>query len=145
MKKEDSLTVSRQVASRDILVHEAAPCMRRSENTSNQLLVLLGDDAVRGILTATDRSPMSAQMLDQRCDASLTTIYRRLEDLLEHQLLQVETAVRPDGNHYKLYEANLDHLNVTLSDGDFDVELAKRDDAPDRFRGIWDAMQGRER
>ncbi|SFL44792.1 Helix-turn-helix domain-containing protein [Halogranum rubrum] len=119
--------------------------MQQGGNTNNQLLTLLGDDAVRGILAATDKEPMSAQMLDEHCDASLTTIYRRLEDLLEHQLLQVETAVRSDGNHYGLYEANLDHLNVTLENGDFDVELARRDDAPDRFRGIWDAMQGREK
>lgn len=113
-----------------------------SERENDRLLALLGDDAVRGILTATDERPMSAQMLDQHCEASLTTIYRRIEALLEHQLLQSHTKVSADGNHYSLYEANVERLDVTLEDGDFDVELTRRDDAPDRFRSIWDSMQG---
>ena len=117
--------------------------MSGCESSNDRLLALLGDEAVRGILTAADEKPMSAQMLDERCDASLTTIYRRIEDLLDQQLLRSHTKVRTDGNHYNLYEANLERLDITLEDGDFDVELTRRNDAPDRFRDIWDSMQVR--
>lgn len=118
--------------------------MSRRENASERLLTLLGDEAVRGILTATDERPMSAQTLDQHCEASLTTIYRRIDDLLDHQLLRSQTEVSEDGNHYNLYEANVENLDITLEEGDFDVELTRRDDAPDRFRNIWDSMQERD-
>lgn len=115
--------------------------MNGTESAENQLLSLLGDETVQRILTATDERSMSAQMLEARCDASLTTIYRRIEELLEHELLQVRTEVQSDGNHYKAYEARLKHLGVNLRDGALDVEVERRNDAPDRFRDIWDAMQ----
>ncbi len=118
--------------------------MRGRENSTDRLLALLGDEAVRIILTETDERPMSAQMLDERCDVSLSTIYRRIEDLLDQRLIRSHTEVRADGNHYDLYESNLEHLDITLEDGDFDVELTRRNDAPDRFRTIWDSMQGRD-
>lgn len=116
--------------------------MSGRESADDRLLALLGDDAVRGILAATDERPMSAQTLERHCEASLTTIYRRVEDLLDHELLQSHTKVSADGNHYELYEANVERLDVTLEDGDFDVELTRRNDAPDSFRDIWDSMQG---
>ncbi|WP_336360302.1 ArsR family transcriptional regulator [Haladaptatus sp. ZSTT2] len=81
-------------------------------------------------------------MLEQSCDASLTTIYRRIEELREFELVRERVNVHPNGNHYKTYEANLEHLGVHLTDGKLDVEVKHRDDGPDRFRGIWDAMQG---
>ena len=130
--------------SKDISIAGLIGSMSGRENSNDRLLALLGDEAVRIILTATDERPMSAQMLDQCCDASLSTIYRRIEDLLDHKLLRSHTKVRADGNHCDLYESNLERLDVTLENGDFDVELTRRNDAPDHFRNIWDSMQERD-
>ena len=140
----ENQTPSVKVTSRDIPPSTVMGTMGGRENSTDRFLAFLGDEAVRIILTETDERPMSAQMLDQRCDASLSTIYRRIEDLLDHQLLRSRTKVRPDGNHYDLYESNLEHLDITLEDGNFDVELTRRNDAPDRFRTIWDSMQERD-
>nr|WP_233341061.1 helix-turn-helix domain-containing protein [Haloprofundus sp. MHR1] len=113
----------------------------RNEQRGSEILALLGDDVSRTILAATDRQPLSAQTLEERCDASLATIYRRIEDLLAHRLLRERTELRSDGNHYKTFEANLEQVDVSLDDGSLAVDVARRDDAPDRFRGIWDSMQ----
>lgn len=116
--------------------------MTGTESPDEQALALLGDDLARAILAATDERPLSAEGLEERCDASLATIYRRVESLLDHGLLVERTDLRSDGNHRREFESNFDRLDVSLNGSEFDVEIARRDDAPDRFRGIWDAMQG---
>ena len=83
----------------------------------------------------------SAQGLEEYCDASLATVYRRIEDLLELGLLREQTEYRSNGNHYKTFESNLEHLAVSLEDGNLEVAVDRCDDAPDRLRMMWDAMQ----
>lgn len=108
---------------------------------TDRIFELLSDDVVKRILTVTDQRAMSAQTLEEYCDASLATVYRRVEELLALGLLSERTEFRSDGNHYKKFESNLEHLAVTLDDGDLTVAVDRRDDAPDRLRMIWDAMQ----
>jgi len=55
---------------------------------------LLEDETVRVILTETSDQPMSASTLEQRCDVSGPTIYRRLERLQACDLVVEQT--RPD-------------------------------------------------
>ncbi|MFC7237281.1 helix-turn-helix domain-containing protein [Saliphagus sp. GCM10025317] len=83
-----------------------------------ELLALLDDEYARAILTKTSVKPMSASTLSDRCDASLPTIYRHLERLREYDLLSEQTELVPDGNHYSVYAARLERLEVTLEDVD---------------------------
>lgn len=115
--------------------------MVETDPRDDRILELLSDDVVKRILTVTDQRATSAQRLDEHCDASLATIYRRIEDLLELGLIRERTEFRADGNHFKKFESNLERLAVSLDDGDLRVAVDRRDDAPDRLRTIWDAMQ----
>lgn len=108
---------------------------------SDRILDVLSDDVAKQILTLTDQRLMSARALDAQCDASLATIYRRIEELLELDLLREQTALQPDGNHYKKFESNLERLSVNLDDGDLEIDVDRRHDPPDRLRTIWDAMR----
>lgn len=114
--------------------------MVETEARNDRILDVVSDDVVKSILTVTDRQAMSAQTLEAHCDASLATVYRRIEELLELGLLRERTELRADGNHYKMFESNLEHLSVRLDDGDLEIDVDRRDDAPDRLRTIWDAM-----
>ncbi|MFC6952945.1 transcriptional regulator [Halorubellus litoreus] len=115
--------------------------MAEIESIDDRILDALSDDVGKRILTMTDRRAMSAHSLEEHCEASLATIYRRIEELLDLGLLREQTCVQSDGNHYRQFESNLEHLAVTLDDGDLHVDVDRRDDAPDHFRTIWDAMQ----
>lgn len=115
--------------------------MVETGSQTDRLFELLSDDVVKSILTVTDRRAASAQTLEEHCDASLATVYRRIEELLELGLLSAQTEFQPNGNHYERFESNLDHLAVSLEDGNLEVAVDRCDDAPDRLRVIWDAMQ----
>jgi len=105
-----------------------------TDQRNDRILELLSDDVVKRILSVTDQRATSAQGLDDYCDASLATIYRRIEDLLELGLLRERTEFQADGNHFKKFESNLECLAVSLDDGTLQVAVDRRDDAPDRLR-----------
>ncbi|MBX0287716.1 helix-turn-helix domain-containing protein [Haloarcula salinisoli] len=95
---------------------------------------LLEDETVRVILTETSDQPMSASTLEQRCDVSGPTIYRRLERLQACDLVVEQTRPDPDGGHHrKLYAANLERVTVDLVDGQFELTIDRHADMADRF------------
>lgn len=104
---------------------------------SDELLELVGEERVREILAATSREPMSAKDLSDECDVALSTIYRRVEEMLDFDLLVERTQIEPDGSHHSVYEANIDHLDVDIDDGTIDVDVRVREDAAERFSRIW--------
>lgn len=106
------------------------------------ILSVLDDEYAREILTHTSVESMSASTLSERCDASLPTIYRRLERLEACRLVTEETELAPDGNHYSVYTANLDRLELTLEDGAFDLELTyQEEDVADKFTRMWEGLR----
>jgi len=95
---------------------------------------LLEDETARAILTQTSREPMSASELKQQCDASGPTIYRRLERLRERDLIEEQTRPDPErGHHRQVYTPNLRRVTVELVDGEFRLEIDRREDMSDRF------------
>lgn len=95
---------------------------------------LLEDETARTILTQTSQEPMSARTLKQQCEASGPTIYRRLEQLQECDLVVERTEPDPDeGHHRNVYAPNLRRVTVTLQDGDMTISIDRREDMSDRF------------
>lgn len=107
------------------------------------VLEALNDEYARGILTATSQEPMSAKKLSEYCDASLPTIYRRIEELQEAGLLAERTEPDPAGNHYSVYAARLERFAVDLSDGEWEATVSRSepsDDPADRFTRMWEEL-----
>ncbi|WP_458206471.1 helix-turn-helix domain-containing protein [Haladaptatus sp. NG-SE-30] len=112
------------------------------EPSPAELFRLLDDEYARAILTKTSEQPMSAQTLSTECDASLPTIYRRLNDLEASELVEKYTRPEPDGNHRAVYEAAIGHVEIDIEDGVLDVQVSEREDAADRFTRVWEDMRG---
>jgi predicted transcriptional regulator len=108
-----------------------------SDETRDGLLELLGEELVRQILAASSREPMSAKELSDTCDVAPSTIYRRVEDMIDSDLLVERTQIEADGSHHSVYEANVDHLDIEIDDGTIDVSVHVREDAAKRFTRIW--------
>ena len=117
--------------------------MAETERPDDRIIDMLSDDVGKRILQTTDQRALSAQSLEGHCDASLATVYRRIEELCELGLLRERVQVQDDGNHYRRFESNLDRLSVRLEDGEMEIDVDRHDDAPERFRHIWDALQPR--
>ena len=108
-----------------------------------ELFSLLDDEYARLILTKTSEQPMSAKALSEAADASKPTIYRRLERLQDAGLVTERKEFREEGRHYSVYEARLEQLSITLSDGDLEVELSitGTEDPADRFTRMWEGVR----
>ena len=105
-----------------------------------KILALLDDEYARAILTATSAEPMSAQTLSERCDASVTTIYRRIDRLKDCDLVEEQLQPQPDGNHYKMYASRLESFSVRFEDGEMRAEITRaeaEEDVADRFTRMW--------
>lgn len=109
--------------------------------TPEEVFAVLDDEYARAILTATSLEPMSANELSDACDMSRSTVSRRVNQLLDHEFLVEQTRLDPeDGNHYSVYEARLEQVEVELRNGGFDVgiELKERKEDPaDKFTRLW--------
>lgn len=110
--------------------------------STEEIFALLDDEYARAILAQTSIEPMSAKTLSDRCDASLPTIYRRTERLVDCDLLAERTEIGESGHHYSIFEARLDTLTVEVDEGDISVNLdtGRADDPADRFTDLWEGI-----
>ncbi|MFC6964337.1 helix-turn-helix domain-containing protein [Halocatena marina] len=105
------------------------------------ILDILGDKNARAILKHASQQPMSAKGLREACDASTSTIYRRLDELEALDLLTASSKLDPDGNHHTVYETATDALEIRFSDGVIDVQSNDQEDAVDTFARTWDDLR----
>lgn len=123
-------------------VDQKEPATVSEDCPPSELFALLDDEYARAILTATSKQPMSAKALGEVCDASLPTVYRRADRLIECGLLTERTEVVADGHHYSVYEARLKQFTVEIDDGELSVEIEEQptDDMADRFTDMWEGL-----
>lgn len=104
---------------------------------------LLDDDYARRILVETYEDPRSAEALSDACDASESTIYRRVERLRERDLLEGIQRLDPGGHHHEVFAARLERVTVELTEDGFVVEVDRREEKPaDRFTRLYEELSG---
>ncbi|TYL37453.1 transcriptional regulator [Natronococcus pandeyae] len=109
---------------------------------STDIFQILADDYARKILLAADNGPKTAKTLSEECDASLTTIYRRVSTLQEHGLIEERHTVDSDGSHRSEFETALEELHVDISDGQLSLTVETRDELADNFTSLWSDLRG---
>ncbi|NEU55983.1 winged helix-turn-helix domain-containing protein [Halorussus sp. MSC15.2] len=102
---------------------------------------LLDDEYARTILVSTYREPMSADALAEACDASPSTIYRRVERLQEQRLVEAEQRLDPDGHHYEVYSACLQRVTVELTEDGIELDVDREEDPADRFTRLYEGFK----
>ncbi|WP_247003895.1 helix-turn-helix domain-containing protein [Halosolutus gelatinilyticus] len=103
---------------------------------------LLEDEYAHAILVQTSDQELSAPELSEACDASVSTIYRRIERLQEYELLEERLQLDRDGHHYSTYTARLDRIEIELEDGEFKLDIAYREEnAADRFTDLFEGLR----
>ncbi len=112
-----------------------------SRSEATDILTLLGDEYVQSILVATSTTPKSAKELSDELGTARSTVYEKTEQLVAHDLLVERTRVVDDGSHHSVYEANVEHLDVDLDDGAFQVRVETRETPARRFTNIWNDIR----
>jgi predicted transcriptional regulator len=86
---------------------------------------------------------MTAPELSNQCEMSKSTVYRRLNKLEKCDLVTAVHVPDPDGNHTKQYEAQLDELVVSLTEGEFELNLqttTRTQEFADAFTNLWEGL-----
>ncbi len=97
------------------------------------IAAIIEDDTARQILQATRTQPMSADRLSDCCGVSESTIYRRIEELRELDLIEARTKPDEDGHHYEEFSATLDRIVFNATDDGLEVEVMREESMSDRF------------
>lgn len=114
--------------------------MSVDKRSIEDVLDTIGDQHARQVLAAISREPKSAKELADECDLSLPTVYRRIEMLEEYDLVRDRTLVAEDGNHYKVYESNFESTVISLEDDEYQMQIYREENLPDRFSQLWDEL-----
>nr|WP_241430061.1 winged helix-turn-helix domain-containing protein [Halococcus saccharolyticus] len=104
---------------------------------------LLDDEYARTILEAARDEPLSADELSDACEASSSTVYRRIERLQAQNLLDDHQRLDPDGHHHKVYSTRVERVTVELRDDGFacTVDRGGGEDAADRFTRLYEGFK----
>ena len=111
------------------------------DDDAHRIVDLLSDEYAWTILEATREQPRSADTLSELCDADPSTVYRRLDRLQEAGLVEDQQELDPGGHHYKVYEATLSSVTVSLGADGFEVDVAREESPADRFTRLYEGFK----
>ena len=108
---------------------------------SEELLQTLGNKYSAEILEATDES-QSAQELSDELGIPIATCYRRIDELTEHDLLELhDNILSDDRRRIKVYRRNVDAVHVEF-EGTLAVDIDKRTEVTNKLDEAWRTLSG---
>ena len=114
---------------------------KQREVVKDEIFGLIEDEYARQILIQTYKSPHTASALSEACNASEATIYRRIEQLRKHDLIEGVQQLDPDGHHYEEFVARLDKITIELTQDGFEIQVDRTDtNAADRFTDLYEEL-----
>ncbi|MDS0281982.1 helix-turn-helix domain-containing protein [Haloarcula onubensis] len=109
---------------------------------SAELLQTLGNKYSAEILDATDE-PISAQDLSDELEIPIATCYRRIDELTEHDLLELhDNILSDDRRRIKVYRRNVDEVRVDFDDG-LTVDVEERSEVTNKLDEAWRTLSDR--
>jgi hypothetical protein len=112
-----------------------------NEEAKEGILTAIADEYSRKILMSTSDEALSALDLSKNSEIPITTVYRRIEDLVQAGLLGAVRSDRTtDGKWYDLYRSLLDRIDISFKDGSMQIEVEINYHVADRFTRMWSAF-----
>jgi predicted ArsR family transcriptional regulator len=103
---------------------------------SAEILRTLGNKYSAEILEATDE-PQSAQDLSDELDIPIATCYRRIDELTEHDLLELhDNILSDDRRRIKVYRRNVEEIRIDFDDSLL-VDIEERTEVTNRLDEAW--------
>lgn len=107
--------------------------------SSADLLQALGNKYSPEIMEATDE-PRSAQELSEELDIPIATCYRRIDELTEHDLLELHDKVLSDERRrIKVYRRNVESIRVRFEDS-LSIEVEERTEVTSTLDEAWKSL-----
>jgi predicted transcriptional regulator len=93
------------------------------EWTPTDVFEVLADEYVRAILLTTNIQKRSVADLTNHVDTSQSSLYRRVDLLVEYNLLQEQTKVDDEGHHYAVYQPEFSTIDIQLESNSLIVQI----------------------
>ena len=120
---------------------ESIELMVSDEVAKQRILSAMADQYSRMILTATVNEPVSALDLSKTYRIPITTVYRRIEELVEAGLIAaVRSGRTADGKWYDLYRSLLRRIDVGFENGDVRIDVVINEHVADKFTRMWTSI-----
>jgi len=108
------------------------------EPAKQRILSALSDEYSRHILAATLREPLSALDISKSYQIPITTVYRRLEELVEAGLIAaVKSGRTTDSKWYDLYKSLLLRIDVSFDGATVSVDATLKNHVLNKFTRMW--------
>lgn len=113
------------------------------DDGGTDVVALLSDEYNQRILEYTREEARSVSALSDLCDADPSTIYRRIDDLEAHGLVDGQYQIDPEGSHYTVYSATIREVRIRLGPEGFEVEVDREvEETPaDRFTRLYEGFK----
>jgi predicted ArsR family transcriptional regulator len=103
---------------------------------SAEILQTLGNKYSAEILNATDE-PQSAQELSDELGIPIATCYRRIDELTEHDLLELhDNILSDDRRRIKVYRRNVETVHIDFEDS-LTVSVEERSEVTNKLDEAW--------
>lgn len=116
---------------------------RDAEVDLSAVVGVLDDSDCRTILRSLAETPdQSAPDLADSCDLSRTSAYRKVDRLVDADLVRTTTELREDGHHTARYAVSFEGVHITLGDdGEFAVAVDRPETPDERLARFWSTMR----
>jgi len=119
--------------------HNALFTVDRGE-LKQRILTAIADEYSRKILKATTDSPMSASELTRQYDIPVTTVYRRIEELVQAGLItSVKSGRTKEGKWFEVYRSLVKRIDLHF-EGDLRIDLIINEDVSYKFWRVLEAI-----
>lgn len=105
--------------------------------THEHVLDALAKPHDRRILAATQPRPLEAKQVMEATDIAPSTVYRRINALRDHDLLQTQDTKLRNGNRIERYQTTSPYLELHVAEGIIEIRWAQKDKGPIRTRQHW--------
>jgi predicted ArsR family transcriptional regulator len=103
---------------------------------SVEILQTLGNKYSAEILNATDE-PQSAQELSDELGIPIATCYRRIDELTEHDLLELhDNILSDDRRRIKVYRRNVEKVHIDFEES-LTVSVEERSEVTNKLDEAW--------
>lgn len=119
--------------------------MGEKEWHPDNVLDIFGDPVSRAILVIASEGAMGVPDIADRLDVSDPTIYRRIDPLVEANLLEECRCLNRDENQQKEYETILDEVTLTVENGSYTVDIRVDQNLSDDFESLWSDLESTTR
>lgn len=109
--------------------HETVGVPDTDRLSDSALLSVLSDETCEDVLTALENGPLTVAELHTELGVPVSTLYRKVDALVDVGLITEQTRFQPDGNHKSEYVRSVSELSIDVSLADARVAVEVVDQA----------------